>query len=554
LTLSSNLNRISEHFFRENLVDERINSPGWAIYLRVSNEDKQTPERSFSMQRKSIRDRLLQPSELQLGEEYRDILTGTNSNRIDYQRMLSDAKNGKFSHLGLYRADRFGRDTVEGLHAATNLIKWGIKIRVANMPSMRPEDPDGFFIFLMQMGLAQREVDVMRQRIQDGVEAKYRAGGWSGLAPEGFVNKERQISSGKYERWVEINPPYSEAIRKAWDLLLTDRYTLEQICDQLAKLGYIRSNGRPWAWFDSKTGIKKYSKSTIHRIFHNPFYAGWVVVKRFDIPYGEIRGKWTPIVSTSEFEKGLDILKEHDQKKSRKKRHFYLLRDLLWIQSEPQEYKMFVSTPSGRNQSYSYYITQKKFDGKRLRIPCEKIDSQIPEWIEKIGVSPDQIPSIRKTYQRDVTSATEVNRDTKLTDLRRRISLLKEEEAKLARLLIVGKISEDTYDQLRKEWRDKSQLAENNLTELEKETTIRLDDLNIAILLMTQLSTLWGRLDEKERRNLLQIFTKRIVINMNGDIISYELRTPFGYLRTIADDVCNKMESGSVQVQSGPLN
>lgn len=26
-------------------------TPGWAIYLRVSDEDKQTPERSFAMQR-----------------------------------------------------------------------------------------------------------------------------------------------------------------------------------------------------------------------------------------------------------------------------------------------------------------------------------------------------------------------------------------------------------------------------------------------------------------------------------------------------------------------
>ena len=46
------------------------------------------------------------------------------------------------------------------------------------MPSLRPEDPDGFFMFLIQMGMAQREVDVLRQRTGDGMEAKLRAGGW----------------------------------------------------------------------------------------------------------------------------------------------------------------------------------------------------------------------------------------------------------------------------------------------------------------------------------------------------------------------------------------
>jgi hypothetical protein len=33
------------------------------------------------------------------------------------------------------------------------------------------------WINLIQMGLAQREVDVLRQRIEDGMEAKLRAGG-----------------------------------------------------------------------------------------------------------------------------------------------------------------------------------------------------------------------------------------------------------------------------------------------------------------------------------------------------------------------------------------
>jgi hypothetical protein len=49
----------------------------------------------------------------------------------------------------LYRADRFGRDTVEGLQAATRLIGLGIKIRAAHMPTLRPEEPDGFFMFLI---------------------------------------------------------------------------------------------------------------------------------------------------------------------------------------------------------------------------------------------------------------------------------------------------------------------------------------------------------------------------------------------------------------------
>jgi site-specific DNA recombinase len=111
--------------------------PSWATYLRVSDEDKQTPERSFAMQRQRIQEQLLSQSELPFSKEYTDLLSGTTPNRKDYQQMLVDAEGGKFSHLGLYRADRFGRNTVEGLQAATRLISLGIKIRVANMPSLK---------------------------------------------------------------------------------------------------------------------------------------------------------------------------------------------------------------------------------------------------------------------------------------------------------------------------------------------------------------------------------------------------------------------------------
>ena len=65
------------------------------------------------------------------------------------------------------------------------------------------ETPDGFFIFLLQMGLAQREVDVLKQRTSHGMEAKLRVGGWPHKAPEGYVNRERQVKSNKYERWAE---------------------------------------------------------------------------------------------------------------------------------------------------------------------------------------------------------------------------------------------------------------------------------------------------------------------------------------------------------------
>jgi hypothetical protein len=60
---------------------------GWATYLRVSDEDKQTPERSFAMQRQRMQEQLLARSDLPFKREYCDMLTGTSPSRAGHYQL-----------------------------------------------------------------------------------------------------------------------------------------------------------------------------------------------------------------------------------------------------------------------------------------------------------------------------------------------------------------------------------------------------------------------------------------------------------------------------------
>ena len=519
-------------------------TPGWATYLRVSDEDKQSPERSFAMQRQRIQDQLLTPSSVPISREYTDRLSGKNPNRKDYQEMLSDAERGKFSHLGLYRADRFGRNTVEGLQAATKLISLGIKIRIANMPGLQPENPDGFFLFLLQMGLAQREVDVLAQRTAGGMEAKMRAGGWPHKAPEGYINKERQISSNKYDRWVEIDPNQIIALKDAWELLLTGRYTIQEICEELSRRGHVRTSGRPWAWSTPKSRKRKTAGSTLHKLFHNPFYAGWVVSKRFGINTGEIQGQWEAIITTEQFERGKAILQRHGMNKSYYKKRLYLLRNLLWVKDGGRTLKMFGSTPSSSHKSYAYYITHANLAGNKLRLQTSIVDGQIDDWLGGITINPDLIPTIREVYQKEIRQVTTDNKEENLDQLKRKLLHVKEEEANLGRLLITNKMSEETYDKLRFEWQDKILNLRLQIENMEFDASKYLDDLEIALALLSNISSLYERLEEKQKNELLQIIAKRIIINPEGEIISHELHSPFSYLVTLIEALSTSNEEG----------
>lgn len=112
--------------------------PGYVTYLRTSNEDAQAPERSQNGQRRDIQRLLAAYPDLPHLGEYIDNYTGTSADRKHYQRMLSDARKGAFSHVFAAVPDRFGRDDVEALRAIDELTALGIVVRFAGHPWQYP--------------------------------------------------------------------------------------------------------------------------------------------------------------------------------------------------------------------------------------------------------------------------------------------------------------------------------------------------------------------------------------------------------------------------------
>lgn len=154
-------------------------------------------------------------------------------------------------------------------------------------------------------------------------------------------------------------------------------------------------------------------------------------------------------------------------------------------------------------------------------------------------IDPAKEQAIQNLYQAEIKKLTHDDRDVTIASLRQQLSRLKDEESRLGRLLITNKISEEAYDQLRKEWREKVLRIELSIAELEHEKMIRIDDLDAALVLMTRLRVLFDRLGDKERSKLLQIFIKRIIVDPQGSIIDLQLNTPFAYLQNLVEELFN---------------
>jgi DNA invertase Pin-like site-specific DNA recombinase len=436
---------------------------------------------SQDRQKFNIKRALLERSELQVIDEYVDIMSGRTPNRKGYQQLLDDACAGKFSHVAVENAERFGRNDTEALTAIDELHKLGVCVRFADYPDLDPIDADDRLLIAISFTLARRESLKIGERVRGGIHAKMRNGGYPTLAPDGYRNAERRLDDpshsriGRYERWIEPEPEQLKVWRLAWDLLLTDKYTLAEICEELHARGFRYRTGRPFV--EIKNGHRRPATNSLTKRFHNWFYAGWVVSEKAGIPPKSIRGNWKPLVTTEEFERGLEILAWRDRHRIAKRRHVYLLKGLVYIKDENSGklVKLSGSTPnsSRKGGGTAYYCVW----SSDVNVRCEIVDSQVAELISQIRVEPNMLPVIKAAYTEEIAEKLGHLRPSEQEELEASLKAVNEEEARAARLCAAGKITDHIWDVLWEEWQDKRRTIQNSLASLNRQHDAHIADL-----------------------------------------------------------------------------
>lgn len=514
---------------------------GWAVYLRTSSDENQKPELSRARQRYAIEKNVLERSDMPVYSEYIDVLTGTTPEREAYQRLLEDARSGKFSHVIVERADRFGRNDTEALRAIDELHEFGVAVRFANQPDLDPIDPDDRVVVALTFTLARRESTLLGLRVQGGVHANREKGGYHGVAPDGFLNKSGMTSgeakklNGRIDHWIELDPERAPIWRYAWDLLLEGKMTLEEICEALHARGYRYRSGRPFIEINPD-GKRKANTNTLAAIFHNWTYAGWVTSKTRNIPPKTLRGSWEPLITTEELERGIAILDERDQKRGRNRRHDYLLKGLVYFGHNDHR-GLTKLTCSTSNSSRSgggtpYYCIGRS----NINFLCSAVDEQIPGELQKIQVDPELIPQIRAVYTQDVAEKMGHLRPDEKQQLENALKAIEEEESRMARLYASGKISESVWDGMWREWQDRRNKIRFTMESLQAKHEVHITNLDAALKIIAHVGIVYNTLKRSSQKELLRHMVERVIIDPEGTI-RLELRTPFAYLRDISDTV-----------------
>lgn len=515
--------------------------PGWAVYLRTSSDENQKPEMSRARQKFTIEKNVLERSSMPVFDEYIDVLTGKTPNRAGYQRLLADARLGKFSHVIVERADRFGRNDTEALRAIDELHEFGVSVRFANQPDLDPQDPDDRVIVALSFTLARRESTLLGIRVKGGLQAKRESGGFPNYAPDGYINVEGKVTgeakklTGRHETWIEQDPERAPIIRYAFDLLLQDKLTLEGIAEELHARGYRYKSGRPFVELTT-TGQRKVNTNTLSSIFHNWAYAGWLTSKAGNLPPKSVRGNWQPIVTTEEFERGLAILEKRHQHRVVRRKHDYLLKGFIYYDYQ-DERGLVKLTGSTSNASRSgggtpYYCVPRS----SINFQCCDIDDQIAHQLLCIQVDPDHIAAIRAHYTQDLAEVLGHLRPDERQRLEAALKAIDEEEARSLRLYAAGKITEAIWDSVWREWQDRRNTIRASLEALQHQSETHITNLDTALAIIAQVGIVYNALTRSDQKELLHQMVERVVVNPAGKV-KLDLRAPFAYLNDISDQV-----------------
>lgn len=139
---------------------------------------------------------------LEVVEEYEDYASGGNSNRPGFQKMLSDARERKFSIILIWSLDRFSREGISNtFHYLERLKKYDVALRSFQEKWLDTSDELFGGILIAVLGwVAERERKRISERTKAGLDRAKRDGKKLGR-PNGGGDKGRRKRSGYLLRW-----------------------------------------------------------------------------------------------------------------------------------------------------------------------------------------------------------------------------------------------------------------------------------------------------------------------------------------------------------------
>ena len=271
---------------------------------------------------------------IRITHEYIDrAASGTNDNRPEFKKMLTDSYNQSFQYVIVYQYDRFARNRRDSLNNKFILQKNGIKLISATEPEITDDPTDIFIEGILETVAEYYSKDLAKKTKRGMSESINKRQSIGGKQPLGYkVGADKKII---------IDEPAANVVKKIFKLYNL-KYPLKDIVKEIKLLGYTINPSKITRIVTSKNYIGEYI---------NPFDSNEVILDMYPA-----------IISKATFNRAQEIAnsKKHNKtyKKTKDNDDYILSGKLFCGYCGRRLVGVCGSSKSGR--IYKYYVCKNK--------------------------------------------------------------------------------------------------------------------------------------------------------------------------------------------------
>jgi site-specific DNA recombinase len=464
------------------------------IYVRVSDA-RQVENTSLDSQEKVCRE-WCHTNGLEVSRVFIERGESAKSaDRTQFQAMflhLTQAGKGSFSHVIVYKFDRFSRNVDDGAIYRMELRKLGIALRSATEAT--DDSPASKLFTTVLGGFAQFDNDMRAERTLAGMKATLEKGRWQWPAPTGY------LSGSKMGPSLVIDPERGPLIAKLFELVATGEHTKSSALAAVTALGLRSRKGVPL------------TQETIRKILVNSLYAGELFIKSWG---KAVKGDYDPLVSQSVFDRVQTVLmgRSPAQVPHVRERDDFPLRGLILCADCLKPVTASFSTGKLGNK-FGYYRCH-RVKG-HINAKAETVEAAFIGLLERLTPKQEQMELIERVFR----SAWSSRAQTAVTDaatLRRELAKQEARKERVLGQMADGVLSAEDFASLHKstveviaDLRERLAFAESDVL-----------DLDSAIEYLTHLlwntSLVWQTSDlQGKKRIQRRIFPNGVILGIDG--------------------------------------
>ena len=288
--------------------------------------------------------------------------SGRDDKRPDFQKMIADAKNGKFNVLVVHKLDRFMRNMYLCSEYIKILMDNNVAIFFFGDGLDFSIDEIGGIKYWMFAWFADYYSQNLSKESKKGLQRNFEEGRQSGFPAWGYIKLDNSHDC-------IVDETKREIVTEIFQKFATGEYSYADLSRLMNEKGFVTYYGKPFVSRD------------LSRIIHTPFYAGYVVHHE-----NIQKGIHEPIISQELFEtcqevadiKGAQYAKRNKNDLGRIEDR-YMLHKLLVCTECGKRIPLWTQKKKETDKIYTYYSECNCRQSPPCRHRIKKVPSSIPE-------------------------------------------------------------------------------------------------------------------------------------------------------------------------------